>query len=116
MQAQRKIRRVGWMVASPMAGALPAVGICVAHTPSSASVRAWEDSARTWRTTALRVVYYREYGAPSVLVADHRPVLPREVPARAQAAQCVVRVVVVMPVLVAVVPAPALEPYAKRER
>jgi len=53
------------------------------------------------------VVYYG--GAPAVLVADHRPILPRDVLVGAQLAQCVVRIVVVMPVLVAVVPAPALQ-------
>ena len=57
----------------------------------------------------------RARGAPAVLVADHRPVLPRDGVVAAQVAQSVVRIVVVVPVLVAVVPAPALEPYAKRE-
>jgi len=48
------------------------------------------------------------YGAPAVLVADDRPILPRDGAVVAQSAQCVVRIVVVMPVLVTVVPAPAL--------
>ena len=52
---------------------------------------------------------YRARNAPAVLVADHRPILPRDVLVGAQVAQCVVRIVVVMPVLVALVPAPALE-------
>ena len=57
----------------------------------------------------------RERNAPAVLVADHRPILPRDVLIGAQVAQCVVRVVVVMPVLVAVVPAPAIvEPPVRR--
>lgn len=54
-------------------------------------------------------------GSPAVLVADHRSVLPRDGVVGAQVAQSVVRVVVVVPVLVAVVPAPALKPYAKGE-
>ena len=45
---------------------------------------------------------------PAVFVADHRPVLERDGVVGAQVAQCVVRIVVVMPVLMAVVPAPAL--------
>ena len=52
---------------------------------------------------------YRARNAPAVLVADHRPILPRDGVVGAQVAQCVVRIVVVMPVLVALVPAPALE-------
>ena len=51
---------------------------------------------------------YRARNAPAVLVADHRPILPRDGIIGAQIAQCVVRVVVVVPVLMAVVPAPAL--------
>ena len=50
----------------------------------------------------------RARNAPAVLVADHRPILPRDGFIGAQAAQCVVRVVVVVPVLMAAVPAPAL--------
>ena len=50
----------------------------------------------------------RARNAPAVLVADHRPILPRDGVVGAQVAQCVVRIVVVMPVLVTVVPAPAL--------
>ena len=51
--------------------------------------------------------------SPAVLVADDRPVLPRDGAVVAQAAQSVVRVVVVVPVLVAAVPAPAVvEPSA----
>eukprot|EP00964_Phaeocystis_antarctica_P141366 scaffold106388_cov57-Phaeocystis_antarctica.AAC.4 len=51
---------------------------------------------------------------PAVLVADHRPVLPRDGVVGAQVAQCVVRIVVVVPMLVAVVPAPAIvEPPAR---
>ena len=45
---------------------------------------------------------------PAVFVADHRPVLERDGVVGAQVAQCVVRIVVVVPVLMAVVPAPAL--------
>ena len=50
----------------------------------------------------------RARNAPAILVADHRPILPRDGVFGAQVAQCVVRIVVVMPVLVTVVPAPAL--------
>eukprot|EP00964_Phaeocystis_antarctica_P046133 scaffold26606_cov50-Phaeocystis_antarctica.AAC.4 len=57
---------------------------------------------------------YGARGTPAVLVADHRPVLPRDGVVGAQVAQCVVRIVVVVPVLVAVVPAPAIvEPPAR---
>ena len=56
----------------------------------------------------------RARNAPAVLVADHRPILPRDGVVGAQVAQCVVRIVVVVPVLVAVVPAPAIvEPPAR---
>ena len=57
----------------------------------------------------------RARNAPAVLVADHRPILPRDGVVGAQVAQCVVRIVVVVPVLVAVVPAPAIvEPPVRR--
>jgi len=56
----------------------------------------------------MHMYAYRARDAPAVLVADHRPVLPRDGVIGAQVAQCVVRIVVVVPVLVAVVPAPAI--------
>ena len=50
----------------------------------------------------------RARNAPAILVADHRPILPRDGVISAQLAQRVVRIVVVVPVLMAAVPAPAL--------
>eukprot|EP00964_Phaeocystis_antarctica_P094525 scaffold61231_cov65-Phaeocystis_antarctica.AAC.1 len=124
-QQVRILSRASRRPASPAAvSGRATVGVCVAHTPirrtSSRDAPAREYDPRVGVRSGpdpelefglgLGSVRARAWArnAPAVLVADHRPILPRDGIIGAQVAQCVVRVVVVVPVLMAVVPAPAL--------